>query len=106
MVVEQPKFTRVEEPTLLCNQVDFGQNHMSGNPRPEDIIGAMASPFRHNKKQRKALRKRAKAEVEAAEKLTARGNRTQSETVLRRMAELNIKLSLTKRKKSKVKNLH
>jgi hypothetical protein len=21
MVVEQPKFTRVEEPTLLCNQV-------------------------------------------------------------------------------------
>jgi hypothetical protein len=22
MVVEQPKFTRVEEPTLLCNQVD------------------------------------------------------------------------------------
>ena len=24
MVVQQPKFTRVEEPTLLCNQVDFG----------------------------------------------------------------------------------
>jgi hypothetical protein len=23
MVVEQPKFTRVEEPTLLCNQVPY-----------------------------------------------------------------------------------
>jgi hypothetical protein len=23
MVVKQPKFTRVEEPTLLCNQWDF-----------------------------------------------------------------------------------
>jgi hypothetical protein len=23
MVVEQPKFTRVKEPTLLCNQVGF-----------------------------------------------------------------------------------
>src|SRR6266436_5969032 len=23
MVVKQPKFTRVEEPTLLCNQVEF-----------------------------------------------------------------------------------
>jgi hypothetical protein len=66
----------------------------------------MASPFRHNKKQRKALRKRAKAEVEAAEKLAALGNRTQSVAVLRKMAELNIKLSLIKRKKSKVEKLH
>jgi hypothetical protein len=66
----------------------------------------MASPFRHNKKQRKALRKRAKAEVDAAEKLAALGNRTQSVAVLRKMAELNIKLSLIKRKKSKVKKLH
>jgi hypothetical protein len=24
MVVKQPQFTRVEEPTLLCNQVDLG----------------------------------------------------------------------------------
>ena len=26
MVVKQPKFTRVEEPTLLCNQVGTGLN--------------------------------------------------------------------------------
>jgi len=26
MVVEQPKFTRVEEPTLLCNQVVRGSH--------------------------------------------------------------------------------
>jgi hypothetical protein len=30
MVVKQPQFTRVEEPTLLCNQVKSRQKHMSG----------------------------------------------------------------------------
>jgi hypothetical protein len=31
MVVEQPQFTRVEEPTLLCNHVDLAQFHLYGN---------------------------------------------------------------------------
>jgi hypothetical protein len=29
LVVKQPQFTRVEEPTLLCNQVVFGRFHLS-----------------------------------------------------------------------------
>ena len=32
MVVEPPQSTRVEEPTLLCNQVESTENQTSGNP--------------------------------------------------------------------------
>jgi len=31
MVVMQPQFTRVEEPTLLCNHVLFRPIHLYGN---------------------------------------------------------------------------
>ncbi len=34
MVVEQPQSTRVEEPTLLCNQVDF---HFSDYPTNREL---------------------------------------------------------------------
>src|SRR5580692_2515561 len=43
MVVKQPKFTRVEEPTLLCNQVRYEQmsRQMSGDcNRPSTPVGA------------------------------------------------------------------
>jgi hypothetical protein len=60
----------------------------------------MAGPFRYNKKQRKAMRKRANAEAEAAEKLAARSS-TQSAAVLQELAEMNTKMSLAKRTKNK-----
>jgi hypothetical protein len=42
MVVKQPKFTRVEEPTLLCNQVLLGPGiHFSEKCVNQDLELAM-----------------------------------------------------------------
>jgi hypothetical protein len=37
---KQPKFTRVEEPTLLCNQVDLRRGNLSGNPTTQELACA------------------------------------------------------------------
>jgi hypothetical protein len=59
----------------------------------------MASTFLYNKKQRKRLRSRAKAEAKVADKFAAEGTQPQSVAVLRRLAEMNTKTSLAKRRK-------
>ena len=61
----------------------------------------MASPFRYNKKQRKYHRKRAKANLEAADKFEAEGKKSQFGDVSRMLADFNSKMSLAKRHKKK-----
>lgn len=65
----------------------------------------MASPFRYNKKQRKYYRRRAKAEIKAADKLAAEGTNPQSAAVLRTLADSSLKRSLAKRRKKNSKNV-
>jgi hypothetical protein len=67
------------------------------------MIQVMPGPFRHNKKQRKYYRRRAKAELKAADKFAAEGNKPHAVEVLRRLAESNTKMSLAKRRKKKSK---
>lgn len=64
----------------------------------------MTSPFRYNKKQRKDYRKRAKADAIAADKLAEEGMDPQIVDAMRRLADINTKLSLAKRRKKKPKN--
>jgi hypothetical protein len=59
----------------------------------------MTSPFRYNKKQRKYYRSHAKAESKAADKLSEKGLGPQIVAAMRRLADLNMRLSLAKRKK-------
>jgi len=68
------------------------------------IIQLMTSPFRYNKKQRRNHRKHAKAEAMAADKLANKGMDPQIVAGMRRMAEINTKLSLAKRRKKKPEN--
>jgi hypothetical protein len=64
----------------------------------------MTSPFRYNKKERRNLRKRAKADAIAADKLADKGMDPQIVASAQRMAEINTKLSLAKRHKKKPQN--
>ena len=64
----------------------------------------MTSPFRYNKKQRKYYRERAKADTIAADQLAEKGMDPQIVDAVRKLADINTKLSLTKRRKKKPKN--
>jgi len=63
----------------------------------------MGGPFRHNKKERKRLRKFAKKAAIAADKFEAEGNMPDGVAVLRRLAEADIALAES-RKEKKPKN--
>ena len=68
------------------------------------MIQLMTSPFRYNKKQRKNYRRHAKAEAMAADNLADQGADPQIVASMRRMAEINTKLSSAKRRKKKPTN--
>jgi len=63
----------------------------------------MASPFYFNKKERKSYRKRAKANAIAADKLAEKGMDPQLVDTVRRITDINTRLSLMKRRKKKTK---
>jgi len=44
MVVKQPQFTRVEEPTLLCNQVESAEKAAQALLRFPDLSDGMRRP--------------------------------------------------------------
>jgi hypothetical protein len=61
----------------------------------------MASPFRNNKRARKRYRKRTKSELEWAEKHAVAGTKPASSVdVMRWLAEFNLRMAQSKRKKS------
>ncbi len=61
----------------------------------------MASPFRHNKKARKRYRKKAKSELEWAEKHAVAATKpVASVDGMRWLAEFNLRMAQSKRKKS------
>jgi hypothetical protein len=64
----------------------------------------MASPFRSNKKQRREYRKHAKAFAALADKAAEKGMDPQIAAAARKIAEINSKLSLAKRRKKKPKD--
>jgi hypothetical protein len=64
----------------------------------------MTSSFRYNKKQRKYYRERARADAIAADKLAENGMDPQIVDAVRKLADINTKLSLAKRRKNQPKN--
>jgi hypothetical protein len=67
------------------------------------MIEVMTTPFRHNKKERKRLRGRAKKWVVAADKLEVEGTRPDAVAVLRRIADLSSRMALAKQVTKKPK---
>jgi hypothetical protein len=67
------------------------------------MIQPMPSPFRYNKKQRKYWRKSAKAHTASAAKLADEGTKREFVALSQQMADLSTKMSLTKRRKKKLK---
>ena len=69
------------------------------------MIELMGGPFRYNKKERKRFRRRAKKETIAADKFETEGIMPDGVAVLRRLAESNIAIAKSrKKKKSKPPN--
>jgi len=68
------------------------------------MIKLMGSPFRYRKKTRKRYRRHAKKEIMAAEKFEAEGIKQWAADLSRRLAALNTRMSLAKRRKKKSKN--
>jgi hypothetical protein len=69
------------------------------------MIELMGGPFRYDKKERKRLRRRARKETIAADKFEAEGIMPDGVAVLRRLAESNIAIAKSrKKKKSKLPN--
>ena len=60
------------------------------------MIEVMTTPFRHNKKERKRLRGRAKKWVIAADKLEKEGTRPDAVAVLRGIADHSSGMALAK----------
>jgi hypothetical protein len=68
---------------------------------PSGYYQLMSSPFRYNKKRRKYYRKKAKDFALAADTLAEKGVDPQIVAAIRKIADIDRKLSLAKRRKKK-----
>lgn len=68
------------------------------------MIEAMGGPFRLNKKERKRWRRRAKKAAIAADKFETEGNRPDAVAVFRLVAESDIAIAKSRKKKKPKKS--